>query len=166
MSTGSRSMDDDLRALFRYQHEIFISYSRADEPTARELFSSLLRHKVKPFFAPIDLNDAALTTANQWVGVLTQALERSCHYAGLVSPNFLATPWCELELRGFMNLTRSAPARCIQLFPVGVGVDHGVDFIERVRDRGGRVHEHDGAGHAGVDLRERGQPARRVLDSS
>jgi len=92
------------------RHHLFISYSRADESAAAELYRSLPELNV--FFAPENLprpgGDDERTT---WFHPIEQALFSSCNCVCLVSRSYLQRSWCLLEMHGFFNISRDNPRR-------------------------------------------------------
>jgi hypothetical protein len=116
--------DEDLTELLSsfnehlcYQHDVFISYSSAQETQARQIFEDLKAKNLNPFFAPISLKQDQLTP-NQFVDRLEEALFQSCQVVVVLSESFLDSSWCMLELHGYFGLATEDRNRRLWIVPI------------------------------------------------
>ena len=108
----------DFTAMGRLQHDLFLSYSWSDGQWARTLYDELTG-AMKVFFAPVDLpHDLQCQARFQFANLLMDSLMRTAHCVALLSPQYLESAWCQLEMQGFANLHRRDPARRLWIFEI------------------------------------------------
>lgn len=117
---GEQSSVDELAEQWSqqhsYQYDVFISYSTKQEAAAKALAENL-SVDLKSFYAPNELQRFVYEThLNQWVNPLRSAMIRSCHYVALLSHDFFASAWCELEMHGFFNLWTQEQRRTLRFY--------------------------------------------------
>lgn len=97
-------------------YDVFISFSWSDM-TAAAAMDGALRDSFSVFYAPRDLPPELQRQARfQFATPLMDALARSAHGVALLSPRYLASAWCQLEMRGFFNLHRDDRERRLWLY--------------------------------------------------
>jgi hypothetical protein len=106
----------DFSALYALQYDVFLSYSWSDDAHARAQYGDL-SGAMAVFFAPVDLPPEVQRQARfQFASLLMEALTRSAHFVALLSPRYLESAWCRLEMQGFANVHRRDAARRLWLF--------------------------------------------------
>jgi hypothetical protein len=101
----------DFSALYAVQYDLFLSCSWSDDADARALYGDL-SGAMAVFFAPVDLPPEVQRQARfQFASLLMEALTRSAHFVALLSPRYLESAWCRLEMQGFANMHRRDAAR-------------------------------------------------------
>jgi hypothetical protein len=97
------------------RHDLFISFSFADMSSAATV-DAALRPEFEVFFAPRCLPPERQAEARfQFASLLMDALARSAHVLALLSPRYLDSAWCQLEMIGFANLHRADRERRLWL---------------------------------------------------
>lgn len=120
-------MDDDVELpdWTSIRYDVFISFSFADMAAAAEV-DAALRPEFEVFYAPRCLPPERQVEARfQFASLLTDALARSAYVLALLSPRYLDSAWCQLEMIGFAHLHRQDRERKLWLHalePVGAAV--------------------------------------------
>ena len=108
----------DFSAMHTLQDDVFLSFSWSDDAKAQALHGDL-SVAMKVFFAPVDLPPEVQRQARfQFANLLMEAMTRSAHFVALLSPRYLESAWCRLEMHGFANLHRRDAARRIWLLEI------------------------------------------------
>lgn len=115
----------DLTDWASIRYDVFISFSFADMAAAAKV-DAALRPEFEVFYAPRGLPPERQAEARfQFASLLMDALARSAHVLALLSPRYLESAWCQLEMIGFANLHRRDRERLLWLHalePCGAAV--------------------------------------------
>lgn len=117
MVFDERDLLQGIDSTLRYEHDVFVSYSTAQEAIAGDVCRLLRTGRLATFFAPDTLKPSEVAP-EQFADLLQEALRKSIQVVVLLSASYLDSAWCLLELHGAFGLLGDAKPRRLRILPI------------------------------------------------